>query len=235
MNLTFRKSISWCALCLLTAFADSGSADDLTPPHWRGQASATIQKWDFLFQDTGSKKHGSSCAGDLNQQTPWGQSGTPEFIDNQYEKITGICTEFKSLWMISQKLDWLAEHNDRRGIWHLQSDRSLPVFLNFIIPNAGPLESQESEIQVQITYESKKAHPGVEIKYFLHESPGSFASFEPVDEFEDRHLPGDWTHRVYRFKTDWCPKFEVIQITPPERSNIYIDEVVVDTICREVK
>lgn len=223
----------WHCLIFLCLISNQLIADDLGPPAWRGSASSTYQRWDFIFQNKGASKEDADCTNGPNQETLLGHYGLPEEVNNIYQQQTSICAEFRNMWMISEKLDWIYEYHGRSGIWHLLGDKSLPVFLNFKVPNAGPVVDRTNEIYVQITYQSIYFAPGIKVNYPSLDQSGTYKTYEPMKTVQETLLPEDWIHRIYKFETDWCPKYEIIQITPPERGDLFIDQIVIDTICHD--
>ena len=219
-------------LCILGTLATAQAAD-LNPPDWRGDPGSTYQQWDFQFA-TGSD--GKTTIAECSQVdfivNEEGGQATPDRVVNPYEQTTGICVEFKSLWFVTKRLDWLQEYIGKVGVWKLQSNPTFENFLNFIIPNAETNENTTTIIQLQFLFYSLRGVPSVTV-YYPADRELSAKSLEVFRKSPDMTLPRNWTHSTYTYKSAGCPRYESIFINPPQRGDIYLDSVIIDTICTE--
>ena len=219
------------ALYLLIAVSSHG--DDLDPPEWRGTGGSTYQEWDFLFlPDSTNRQSPADCVSLEDNDTPWGDRGSPDKFNNPFQEKNRICVEFKTMWAITDKIDWLEEYNGRPGVWRLSIDSASFNSLDFIIPNKSSLKLESKEIQVQITYEGLKLHPIVRILILLPGEGEKHIYLESVDEYQSGILPEGWLQRTFKFQMDFCPRFENVRLFPHDRGELFIDKVVIDTICR---
>jgi hypothetical protein len=204
----------------------------MNPPDWRGEEGTTYQQWDFGFEQvSGGLSTDPECA-HLNfiQTQQAQQQATPDIIKNPYQESSGICVEFKSLWFITRRMDWFREHDGRDGIWQLENHSSFENFLNFIIPNADIDQGHKTIVKLQLIYQTNNGQPEISIQY-----PGSLGregenSTRP-EALQQTPLPQGWIHGSYLFETDSCPRYESIFIYPPDREDIYIDSITIDTLC----
>jgi hypothetical protein len=208
-------------------------AADLNPPAWRGAPGTTFQQWDFQFvEDAGEKTTITECSMVDFIETTQGGQATPDVLMNPYEQSTGICVEFKSLWFITKRLDWLQNYMGQAGVWKLQSHRTFENFLNFIIPNAAIEQNTTTIIQLQFLHHSERNSPLVKVLFPSgNQQPDTY--LEVFKKHPDAILPQDWAHSTYTFKAAGCPRFESIFIYAPDRGDIYLDSVTIDTICTE--
>ena len=224
--------LSICLVITLITLAIAQAAD-LNPPDWRGKKRSTFQQWEFQFnEDTPLAMSATDCSLLNFIQTTQGQQTMPDLMDNPYVKTTGICVEFKSLWFITKKLDWLRSFNGRDGIWKLERKSSFENFLNFIIPNAAVNENTSTIVQLQIIYYSLRGTPEITIQ-FPSNNNSKDTYLSPVTVSPETILPGEWKHTLLTFVATGCPRYESIFIYPPEISDLYIDSVSIDTICTD--
>jgi hypothetical protein len=219
---------------LLFLLSNSIRSDDLNSPAWRGIQGSTFQQWDFHFiSPSTSRQYSASCVSLEGNKTPWGHRGPPDQVDNPFQEQSGVCVEYKTMWALTDQIEWLKEYNGRQGVWRLNIDPSHFNSIEFIIPNKFSQKVKSKETQVQITYEGVKLHPIVRILILLPGKDTGYTYLKPENEYQSGVLPEGWLHRTFSFKTDFCPGFENVQISSPDRGEIYIDKVVVDTICRK--
>jgi hypothetical protein len=214
----------------LTILADT-QASDLNPPDWRGEPGSTYQQWDFHYeQETDVAPVTSDCSKLNFIETSKAQLTQPDIMNNPYVDSTGICVEFKSLWFITKRLDWLRSYFNREGIWSLQNDQSFENFLNFIIPNADINENTSTVLQAQIIYHTFSGPPKIDIRHPLN-IDGSTVTITPVKVSLETELPDEWKHSSTTYVVPGCPRYESIFIYPTEHTEIYIDSISIDTIC----
>jgi hypothetical protein len=153
-------------------------------------------------------------------------------VVNPYEESTGICVEFKSLWFITKRLDWLQTYFGRDGIWKLESHRTFENFLNFIIPNAADNTNTSTIIQLQLIARSFRGDPVVTIQYPSNNELVD-TKLDVYQEPSTIPLPEDWIHSTYLFKSPGCPRYESVFISPPAEGDIFLDSITIDTLCTE--
>jgi hypothetical protein len=218
-------------LSILWVITISIHASDYNPPDWRGQKNSSYQIWRFDFNEDEETGIGG-CQVFNSNITPWGQRSTPDRVDNPFEERHGICSEYQTPWMISGKMDWQREHDLRNGVWMLSSDRRFPVFMNFMIANADQIEGS-TEIYVQLVHQITNGSPKLILRYPADEPELGFYEIQAEADSEITVLPFDWRLQLFRFEMNTCPLYQIIQISPPDsKIAMYLDEVVVDTICK---
>ena len=114
---------------------------------------------------------------------------------------------------------WEQTYNGRQGVWRLDS-----VDITFQVPeHAGP---GEKLVHIQVTYfPTDISVPAVVVVGGLLEGG-----------IQTKDAENGWKHQI----TDWrndkeCPDLDVIGVTAPDGSVIYVDEVVIDTLCITTK
>ena len=120
---------------------------------------------------------------------------------------------------------WGPSFNGRNDVWNLSGQSAL----TFDIPNTGNTAHQK-ELWLQVTYFAPAPSPG----------PGytvASAAFGPFTFLSSQvtALPGGWTHELTRWSTPICPPSGRISIAPSLVGTVvFIDQVVVDTLCYPV-
>jgi len=219
----------WHGIILI--FAANTYAADMNPPVWRGQPRSTFQTWDFHYEENSRIDLPSTdCLRPNYIETAKGNPAIPTIVENPYIQSTGICVEFRSLWFMNDSLDWLPLYFGREGVWQLLNNRSLENFLNFIVPNANTFGDLSTIVRVQIEYHSVGYAPIVNVKYPT-DVDVSENDLEPVSVSSATTLPLGWKHSAMSFKLQGCPRYASIFMYPPERADIYINSVAIDTIC----
>jgi hypothetical protein len=207
------------------------NSEDYNPPAWRSQTDSSFQLWRFNF--LGSDARQNECSEFNSNTTPWGQSSTPDKLDNPYQEITGICAEYQTPWMISGQMDWLREYNFRDGVWMLKGDTRLPVFMSFMVPNADRARESSTDVHVQIVSEDNGTEPEVILRYPATNSNQAFIEIPASEKGNSVSLPLGWNVQVFKFEIPFCPLYQIVQIKPPPGSKAtYIDEVAIDSICK---
>jgi len=213
----------------------SAYARDFSPPAWRGDPGTTFQQWLFEF-DKPFRTTGIApgCSPSGVNKTPWGQRAPPENIFNPYQVSTGICAEFKTLWPIAPKIDWLKTYFGKDGVWKLESERTFANFLNFVIPNGTIGQDPVTTIQIQVVYYSLTGAPQVHVHAPGTKLTDSNTSLPQLNEDKtDTRLPEGWLQHIALIMIDSCPRLVSVFIYPPESGEIFIDSVTIDTACME--
>ena len=214
--------------------ATSVFADDLDMPPWRKHKNSTFQQWDFRFAPSMSSRKSSQPCLPLDQnKVLWGQRGSPDQASNPYQKESGICLEYRTLWAMTDKINWLEEYYNRQGVWHLSLDTGGFTSIDFIVPGKYSKAADSKKTQVQVTYHGSSAAPRAKILILLKEQVEEYAHLLPSIDYQSGIMPEGWIQHTFIFKADFCPASENIQIFPPESGDIYIDNVIVDTLCNE--
>lgn len=109
------------------------------------------------------------------------------------------------------------EPYQHQGVWYVED------WIEFGIPN-NPMPNDYKEIWIQLTYYADgSGNP----EFFT--DPGMTGGVTQI--FSEPVGPGDiYTHAVYSIMFDHNPDFETIWLVPQD-CTIYVDEVVIDTIC----
>ncbi|NIN35103.1 MAG: hypothetical protein GTO60_08470, partial [Gammaproteobacteria bacterium] len=79
-------------------------------------------------------------------------------------------------------------------------------------------------------YQSNYGQPEISITYPGVLGGADEESLRP-EALQQTPLPEGWVHGSYRYETDSCPRYESIYIYPPEREDLYIDSITIDTLC----
>lgn len=233
MGLTLQRFLllMLCSLGTISTWAEEG----LQSPVWRGQPGSSFQLWNFTFINEGDNdKRSSFCENFGEHQTPWGHRSPPEILDNPYEKSAGICVELRSPWMISGGMDWLRQYKEGQGVWVLRWNKYLPVFLNFMVTNTRQGTGKQAQHHVRVIYRMRSSEPQLFLRYPSENSDHPFISVPPTKKYDMVELPGQWKLQSYLFEIPACPHYHIVQILPSVgREAIYIDEVSIDSICKD--
>ena len=186
-----------------------GRSDDLMPPVWRlGNASATVQEWDFV-----------APGGGLPDGSTWG-SGGGGFVNPHGPPI------------LAPGAPWLPVAGPphaapRTGVYELPGGTT--SHLLFEIPNHGHPGGMK-DIRVQITWISggpPALTPGLEVTAMG--TPFMMAAGPTIV------LADGWRHTTYDITLPMCPPFETFEIFNPFPTfGMFVDQVVIDTICHPV-
>ena len=121
--------------------------------------------------------------------------------------------------------EWLDAYEGREGVWHAYWDFWIDL------PN-NPAAQEHKEILVQFTYYYDdpsgwdNGRPMIEDVFIM---PGGEWSAGVVEEYQ---LEGNWYYAQWRVQIDPNPSFESLYvIADDEYSELYFDQIVVDTIC----
>lgn len=125
--------------------------------------------------------------------------------------------------LVPPHMEWLEGFAGRTGVWRLDGATAT---LKFSIPNTAQRD-REKIIQIQVTSDDVSGErPHVEVRLGNDDRP---IELRPM--YEDS-LDGPWMHRTYMLTASPCPDKEEITISAgPDKVN-YVDQVVIDTICR---
>jgi RHS repeat-associated protein len=208
------------------------------PPPWRGQPLTTHQEWTF----SGPPPNYPQTARLDTELQPPDTSTNPYPVFGPY----GSGTEFSARGLNPPIMEWLDNIFGAQGVWRVApvKDKEIDYFwgwLEFGITNAG-LPGHAKEVRVQITYKDVTGPPDV---FFAKAQPGGGAEYWQhvpwlVAQAHPDPMPG-WKHRTYRFHLFDCPAYDSLSIYPPgfdgegKGGVVYVDHVVVDTICRPVE
>jgi len=189
----------------------------------------------FCFDVNKKRKTLSACRPFDHNETPWGHRGLPDKIHNPFQEQTGFCAEYKTMWAMTDKIDWLEEYNGKQGVWRLNVESGDFSSIDFNIPNDFLRHTDIKLTQVQVTYSASNNYPIVKILILLPEDTEDYIFILAKNEYQSAILPDGWRQHTYIFETDYCPSFENIKILPPDNRELFIDSVVIDTVCREKK
>lgn len=218
---------------IILVFAANTYAADLVPPDWRGQPRSTFQAWDFHYEENARMDIPSTdCLRPDFIEDAKGNPAIPSVVENPYVQTTGICVEFRSLWFMNDSLDWLPRYFGREGVWQILKRRSLENFLNFIVPNSNTPGDLYTVVRLQLLFHSVGLAPVVNVKYPT-DVEVSETDLDPVFVSDETNLPLGWQHLYMNFKLVGCPRYASIFIYPPDRADVYIESVAIDTICTE--
>jgi hypothetical protein len=222
------KSILFIGIGLaLLIFAQSAMADDMYPPPWRGLSGTTMEQWEFY---TDNARNGVA----------------PDVVNNPF----GIpsLTMNPNVWPPAPSdppgFDWADQFLGRQGVYSLSGS------FDMTIPNA-PTPNELKRIWLQLTWYEQFS---MDIRDWIGDKgPGSgtyghdgifISSSNPAALFKTATLISDtilqppvldpwsgeennWHQSVIELTMRPNPFVETIHVRAP----IFIDEVVVDTIC----
>ncbi len=203
-------SISLKRLCaagaMLFASAATAMAGDLNPPPWRGDPLSTYQVWG------------------MGQPDP-----IPQPPDQLFQNPSLTGPVFMDLQGAMGMLpNWLPEVTTSTGVgsgvWCLWPQEAL----YFSIPNYDN-HNPFKYVRLQFKVFNPSAPPGttgdlrVEVTGDFLGASGDFTGFQP--------LPNGFVNVTVDIFLEPNPSFEVIYIRNIKNSQIYIDQVVIDTIC----
>lgn len=206
------RSAIQLALCTaVLAGASFARADDIAPPPWRlSLPSATVQEWDFVSPGTV-----------LPDGSIWG-SGGGGYV-NPFGPPT-LAPGSGAAWLSSMGGPPMSI-GLRTGVWELDPAEAL----FFEIPNSGT-PGRLKDIRVQVTWWSTFAPapppPFVEVT--------ALATPFVIAAGPTTILPDGWAHTYYDITLPFCPPFETFKIYNPGAPKYWIDQVVIDTLCRPV-
>ncbi len=104
--------------------------------------------------------------------------------------------------------------------------------MNFIIPNSNTPGDLETIVRVQLVFHGVGLSPIVSVKYPT-DVEVSDNDVEPVLVSSGTVLPRSWKHVVMSFRLQGCPRYSSIFIYPPDRADVFIDSIAIDTICTD--
>jgi len=178
------------------------SADDLLPPEWRGLPNSTFQIWEF--DDSSNPADPNECS------NPYGDPQAVIYGEFDFP--------YRDTWWMD---DDIAGH---QGVWNIGGAMALEI------PNDPELRPMK-EIRLQVTYDGgHSSDPNVTFDPWVEVVATDGA--EVVDFVRTSSIVlDDWfTHAVYDLVLEPNPSFETIWLMP-HYCQLYIDEIVVDTIC----
>ena len=209
----------------LVLAAAGSEAKDHNPPPWRGQPLSTFQHWTF----PGPTPH---------YDKPIGPDSGPQAPDkhrNPY--VTPLNT--LEVWVRGlhpPKVEWLDTIFGMNGVWRLETVEWGGAwawgYLQFDIPNADR-KGHMKDIRIQVTSREVAGPPDV----FMNEMqppPKYWAKVDIVPDGLPVTLPNGTTHRTFKAELPDCPSAEHMTVFAPAGGAIYVDQVVVDTICRPI-
>lgn len=120
------KSLRYASLAVLGLSTMLAHADDFAPPPWRlGNASATVQEWDFTTPNVNLAPDGAT----------WGSGG------GGYVNANGVPTFDNS------NGTWFPNQFGRNGVWEIGGNQGM----GFTIPNDGPDQTETKDVYIQLT------------------------------------------------------------------------------------
>lgn len=199
-----KKTFILVVAVLAAAFTSVVSATIIndTAPTWRGQPNTTYQAWGF---DTAAATPAVLEAGCDNDY------GTPSLT------INGVSTGFPPVTY------WKNTDNGHQGVWRMYGDSYAQIFL----PNV-PVINDQKIVQLQITYYAS-GYTGADPELFVFSSPAyTNLVVNQISKVQlDEHY---YYHAIWEIVIEPNPYEETLYILPRD-CTIYIDEIIVDTIC----
>ncbi len=207
------------------------------PPPWRGQPLTTHQEWTF---STPPPNYPNAIGGLDTEAQP------PDASSNPYPLPGDRFTGFGARGLQPPVMGWEPGIFGAQGVWRLapvewkQVPGTFWGWLQGDMANAG-LAGHRKEVRVQVTTKNVTGPPEVGLVGSAPDPQQEIAA-----AFSQVHpdLPNGWQHRTFIFLLPDCPPYESVAIyppngglttdNPPKGGVIYVDHVVIDTICRPV-
>lgn len=214
-----RSLIILAAVAAFTVTTAGALADDIAPPWWRDNDHAeenrsTWQIWEFNTNDPGDPLQGMIPDYYTN----------PKFDPEHPEDATLGAS------VAMQEEDWIeGPEQGRSGIWPLSGTGAITIQIPNYTPDEPELRGPGKMIWIQLTWmpQSQDAIPII-LAMTSHWQPGGILQDLLIER--PAGPPGsDWIHSTYRIIVHPNPDYEIINIA----GNIYVDDVVIDTICPE--
>ena len=196
-----RTVCAFLVACVCVSTVSATIVNDLGPS-WRGDANTTYQAWGF-----DNDNNPADLDIDVN---PYGDP-TAEVI--------GVDPPLGPPDFIPPNTYWKDTDNGHQGVWRIYGDSNLRMYL----PN-NPVQNDRKEIWLQMTYYASGT-TGALPEFFVY--PAS-ASLDMVSKIQlDEHY---YYHATWLITIEPNPDAEWVTLRPRD-CTLYIDEVVVDTIC----
>ncbi|MBX3380546.1 MAG: hypothetical protein KF805_10660 [Phycisphaeraceae bacterium] len=120
----------------------------------------------------------------------------------------------------SDNSQYFPEFNGRTGVWCLPLEGDL----RFRVPNDNDPDALYKIIWIQVTW----------LGAILPDAGGESSTGKPFQLTADPQtvqLPDGWNHTTWEFIIPECPDFEIAFLRNLATAPLYIDQVVIDTIC----
>ena len=217
----------------LLAVAVAAPAEDRNPPAWRGRPLTTFQHWSF---DQPPPSYPQVSGPDCGPQAP-------EKSANPYAKKPDDLA-FWVRGLAPPRTDWEDVHFGMQGVWRLEPSEWPEGsgymgwgYLSFTIANADKA-AHGKEIRVQVTTRDVMGPPVLDVQE-SQPPPRYWKRIAMKLQGNPVPLANGATHRTYAGSTSDCPASELVEVYPTwtgpgddPRGVLYVDQVVVDTICR---
>ena len=177
-----------------------------TPPSWpRGGSDTTCQAWGF-----NNANNPADLDIDLN---PF---GTPS------AQVYGVDPP-PSIPFDPYNTFWKDQDNGHQGVWRIYGES----FLLLYMPNL-PVQNEQKIVQLQMTYYAS-GYTGADPELMIFSTPtATDVAVNQISKVQvDEHF---YYHVIWEIAIEPNPNEEWIKIQPRD-CTIYLDEVVVDTIC----
>ena len=198
------KSILALVVVLVSISTVSATIVNDNAPSWRGNDNTTSQAWEFAD---------SSPLVMPEMGAPWNNpydSGALAIIMHNGGPVAPDNTN--TFWMDEHpQYGWDPVHY---GVWRIYATDCLRLE----IPN-DPTERERKEVYIQLTY-SASNHP------IFSTTPG----FSNIELISDVPLDSNYDILTLLITIEPNPDFEVIELRPND-CTMYIDQIIVDTIC----
>ena len=192
------------AFLIVTVVVSTASATIVndTGPSWRGDDNTTYQAWGF-----DNDNNPADLDIDLN---PYGDP-TAEVI--------GVDPPYGPPDFVAPNTYWKDTDNGHQGLWRIYGDSSLRLYL----PN-NPVTNDYKEIWLQLTYYAS-GETGAMPEFFVFPENAALNLISKIQV--DEHY---YYHAIWQIIIEPNPDEEWVTLQPRD-CTLYIDEVVVDTIC----
>jgi len=186
--------------------AQSLLADDIDPPVWRGMPNSTMQAWEF---DT--------------EPGPGEVTFAPDDSRNEYG--TPLATLYGKFELPQRDTWWFEEVSGHEGVWNVGGA------IGLYIPN-DETPREYKFIRLQLTFDGGHALENVPFDPWIDVTSSEGPLEVSFPQTQSTQLDDVFTHAVYDIVLQPNRSDETIWIQP-RYCQVYIDEIVVDTICSD--
>jgi hypothetical protein len=200
------RSLVALSVLLVLVSAVSATIINDTAPSWRGNVDTTTQAWGFDNDNNPADLE----PGWVN---PFGTS-------DPSAEVIGVDPPYGPPDFIAPDTYHIDSENGHQGLWRMYGDSELRIH----IPN-NPIANDYKEIWYQMTYYAS-GYTGAEPEFFVFPTETSETLISKIEVDPVNH----YFHSIWSIIIEPNPDEEWITIKPRD-CTIYIDEIIIDTIC----
>ena len=197
------KKLMLIAFLSVCLFSVSVSASIIndTPPVWRGDDGSTYQAWGFEEPNS---------------------AGTPTLVNNAYGDPTAALP-------VSIQSFWIANDFGHEGVWKLHAADG---YIEMTIQNTQiTTPDYYKDIYIQMTFDAGRDVTSADMAPWVRVGVDPYSSFVTAELEHVELMPdGLYNYGIWKIRLEPNPTEEKIYIMP-RYCNLYVDEVIIDTIC----